>query len=100
MPADAPQVSAMVSDGSQLVRVQAAWADAKDEADLDLADVFAGCAPRDAWACQLGEAAFTTLLEDESLAAAIDDADDSASVTTQSLAPLLEQSIARAAAAT
>jgi hypothetical protein len=94
MPADAPQVSAMVSDGSQLTRVQAAWADARDEADLELGDLFSDCPPANAWACRLAGVTIETVLEDESLAEAIDDADDSVSVTMQSFAPLLEQSIA------
>lgn len=87
MPATATQVSASVSDGSALARVQGAWSEIQRETDIDVDQVFTGCTARDAWACTIAADTLTTLLEDESLAAALDAADDSVMVMSQSLMP-------------
>lgn len=89
MPASAATVSGIVTDGSVLTRVQAAWKQASEAADLDLRRE-ADCDSRDehAWACRLALEAGLAILEDDDLASALDAQPDSATVIVQDLAPL------------
>ncbi len=88
MPVDASVVSAVVSDGSQLARIQEAWADVRAAADLDLRQLVATeCPPARRWACDLGVELALTVLEDEDLAKAEAESGDTASVSTQHFSP-------------
>ena len=90
MPADAPIVNAMVTDGTTLARVQDAWTEVREAYDLDLRAIVAEeCSQADRWACDLGIELVLAVLEDEQLAESLADQGDTAMVMTQDLAPLL-----------
>lgn len=97
MPASVGTASGIVGRGEELQRIQAAWADARDEASLDLREAVDCDGPR-AWACELGVELLVTVLEDESLADAAADRGDRAAVLVQDLGPALQTAVAQAAA--
>lgn len=97
MPASVGTASGIATRGDELQRIQDAWADARDEADLDLRDAI-GCAGARRWACQLGVEALLTLLEGEELADAMARQGDRAVVLVQELGPALQAAVAQGTA--
>lgn len=91
MPIEAPVVNGSVSDGSALRRLQSAWSEVRDAYDLDLRQLVASeCSQADRWACDLGIELVLATLEDESLAAMLEERGDAATVTTQDMSGLFE----------
>lgn len=98
MPASSSAVTGVAGRGDGLRRVQEAWADAREEADLDLRDAI-DCSGGQAWACELGVEALVTVLEDEELADAFAERGDLATVLVQDLGPAVRAAAAGQAAA-
>ncbi len=83
MPATTSLAQATAASGSELQRVQHAWANVREEANLDLDTLFDdACAPGNEAICTLGSELAHTVLEDESLADAIADAGATVSATS------------------
>jgi len=83
MPAGTMTAYGAVADGAELRRVQDAWSEAKDTYDIKLDDLGQDCDPTYTWACTIGIEALKMVLEDNSLASAMEDAGPSATAATQ-----------------